>query len=229
MSLLVQNLGHNALLLESDGTRLLVNPHFNATGADDPAQGADFILQTRSLGDDADDSLHFARRSEATIICHARLAGWYNRQGIAHVHGMSLGSAFNFPFGKVIMTLAHQSGALDEVDGGVHAATPVSVPVSYLINFNDGIDLYIAGNSARTADMELIGKAGGVDLAILPLGDQPYNGSDDALRAAQLVQAKHVLPVQMDGSQEATVLAERLQRVAEIDATVLAPGESATF
>lgn len=225
MSLVVQNLGQYALLLESDGTRLLVNPAYSAAGSSPAVQDVDFVLQTRSMGDDGEKSLQAARSSEATIICHARLAGWYNRQGVANVHGMSLGSAYNFPFGKVIMTLAHQSGDIAEEESGI----PVSAPVSFLVHFNDGLDLYVAGNSARTADMELIGKAGGVDIAILPLGDQAYNGSDDALRAAQLVQAKHVLPVQENGSQEAAVLAERLQRVAEIDATVLAPGESASF
>jgi L-ascorbate metabolism protein UlaG (beta-lactamase superfamily) len=225
MSLVVHNLGQYSLLLESEGTRLLINPIYSGPGGAAAAQDADFVLQTRSAVDDGEGSLQGARSSEATIICHARLASWYGRQGVQNVHGMSLGSAYNFPFGKVIMTLAHQSGALDSEEAGA----PVSAPVSFLVHFNDGLDLYIAGNSVRTADMELIGKAGGVDLAILPLGDQAYNGSDDALRAAQLVQAKHVLPVQESGSQEAAVLAERLWRVAEIDATVLAPGESATF
>ena len=42
--------------------------------------------------------------------------------------------------------------------------------------------------------MKLIGEVGGVDLAVLPIGDNFTMGPDDAVTAAQFVKAKHVLP-----------------------------------
>lgn len=259
MSLAVTYYGQTTLCLTSTETpagsppaaqafRIVVDPTFaphNATPVPSsdtvPADllDTDYILQTQVAADRLVDVVELARRTEAQVICHSDLAAWFLQNGITNVSGMSLGSGVNFPFGKVIMTLAHQSGSVVNAfgDGGTEGVSRLSTPVSFLIHFNDGLDVYVAGNSAQTADMELIGRAGGVDLAILPLGDQPYNGSDDALRAAQLVQAKHVLPLAYDGAEtngaastnETAVLAERLRRVAEIDATVLQPGQRAYF
>jgi L-ascorbate metabolism protein UlaG (beta-lactamase superfamily) len=254
MSLAVTYFGQASLCLKStenpsgspEGTkafRILVDPAFSSRNAS-PAEEisadilqADYILQTQTAADLLADVVELARRTEAQVICHSDLATWFVQQGAGNVAGMSLGSGATFPFGKVIMTLAHQSAASGYGDGASDGRAPLGTPVSYLVHFNDGLDVYIAGNSAQTADMELIGKAGGVDLAILPLGDQPYNGSDDALRAAQLVQAKHVLPLQCASTEpndtgthnEADVFAERLRRVAEIDTTILLSGQSAFF
>lgn len=238
MSLAVTYLGQTTLCLKStespagspasaQAIRIVVDPFFSPH-ASVPAEllDVDYILETRVNAEQLDSVVELARRTEAQLICHSDLALLLAQRGIENVAGMILGSGVNFPFGKVIMTLAHQSG-------GASASTPVS----FLIHFNDGMDVYIAGNSAQTVDMELIGKAGGVDLAILPLGDQTYNGSDDALRAAQLVQAKHVLPLQCTSRaaagpaaiDEVAVFADRLRRVAEIDTTILQPGQEAFF
>jgi len=234
---------------EARAFRIVVDPVFSSRNASSTVEEipadvlqADYILQTQASADLLADVIDLARRTEAQVICHSDLAAWFVQQGVENVAGMSLGSGATFPFGKVIMTLAHQAataGYGDSVQGGTthDSRAPLGTPVSYLVHFNDGLDVYIAGDSARTADMELIGQAGGVDLAILPLGDQPYNGSDAALRAAQLVQAKHVLPVQYTSiissgagmPNEAEILAERLRRVAEIDTTILLPGQSAFF
>ena len=255
MSLAVTYYGQNALCLKSTETasgspeeakvfRIIVDPAFlprdaSTTLEEIPADvlQADYILQTQAAANLLADVIDLARRTEAQVICHSDLAVWFVQQGAENVAGMSLGSGATFPFGKVIMTLAHQAAAEGYGEGVADGRPPLGTPVSYLVHFNDGLDVYIAGNSAQTADMELIGKAGGVDLAILPLGDQPYNGSDAALRAAQLVQAKHVLPMQCERMisvsagtpNEAEVFAERLRRVAEIDTTILLSGQDAFF
>ena len=50
------------------------------------------------------------------------------------------------------------------------------------MTFNDGHDVYFAGDTALTYDMKLIGEAGGVDLAVLPIGDNFTMGPDDAVQ-----------------------------------------------
>ena len=58
-------------------------------------------------------------------------------------------------------------------------------------------------------------------------------GPDDAVLAAQFVQAKRVIPIHYNTfppiKQDAQAFAEKLRRVAEIDCTVLAPGEEFTL
>jgi L-ascorbate metabolism protein UlaG (beta-lactamase superfamily) len=136
---------------------------------------------------------------------------------------MNLGGGHTFSFGRLRLTIAHHSSELPDGSYG-------GSPVGFLINCNDGHDLYIAGDTALTYDMKLIGDAGGVDLAILPIGDYYTMGPQEAAVAAQWVKAKQVIPchyntfpmIQVD----AAAFARRLQQEAEIDCTLLAPGES---
>ena len=131
---------------------------------------------------------------------------------------MNHGGAYNFPFGRVKMTIAHHSSVLPD---GTYAGNPGG----FLINFNDGHDLYIAGDTALTYDMRLIGEVGGVDLAILPVGDNYTMGPEDAIVAAQFVKAKHVLPAHYNTfpwiAIDVEQFARRLQRETGIDCTVL--------
>ncbi len=107
---------------------------------------------------------------------------------MSNLHPMHLGGAFSFPFGRVKMTIAHHGSGLPDGSYGGN-------PAGFLINFNEGFDLYISGDTALTYDMKLIGESGGVDLAILCAGDNFTMGPEDAIMAAQFVKAKHVIPV----------------------------------
>jgi L-ascorbate metabolism protein UlaG (beta-lactamase superfamily) len=58
----------------------------------------------------------------------------------------------------------------------------------------DKKDLYLWGYRPMFGDMRLIGEEG-IDLAVLPIGDNFTMGPDDALRAVKLLQPKHVVPI----------------------------------
>jgi L-ascorbate metabolism protein UlaG (beta-lactamase superfamily) len=135
---------------------------------------------------------------------------------------MHIGGAFTFPFGRVKMTIAHHGSGLPDGSYGGN-------PGGFLVQFNDGHDVYFAGDTALTYDMQLIGEAGGVDLALLPIGDNYTMGPDDAVTAAQFVQAKRVIPVHYNTwgviAQDPHAFAAKLLRSAEIDCTVLQPGD----
>src|SRR5690606_2389856 len=116
---------------------------------------------------------------------------WLQNHGASNVHGMNTGGAYTFPFGRAKMTIAHNSSSMPDGSNGGN-------PCGLLIRFNDGTDVYFAGDTALTYDMKLIGEAGGVDLAFLPIGDNFTMGPEDAVIAAQWVQAKHVVPIHYD-------------------------------
>ena len=58
----------------------------------------------------------------------------------------------------------------------------------------DGKTLYHAGDTALFLDMQLIGRVG-IDVALLPIGDNYTMGPDDALRAVRLLQPRQVTPI----------------------------------
>jgi L-ascorbate metabolism protein UlaG (beta-lactamase superfamily) len=77
--------------------------------------------------------------------------------------------------------------------------------------------------------MRLVGEEG-IDLAVLPIGDNFTMGPDDALRAVKLIQPKYVIPAHYNTwdliAQDANGWAERVHRETSVEAQILKPGES---
>jgi L-ascorbate metabolism protein UlaG (beta-lactamase superfamily) len=181
--------GHATFSLNINGTRIVVDPFFadNNPSAKTPvdAVAADFILQTHGHGDHIADTVALARRTGATVIANFEICNWIGAKGHEKVHAMNTGGGYNFPFGRVKMTPAlHSSGLPDGSYGGD--------PGGYLVTAVDKT-IYIAGDTALFSDMALIGRAG-IDVAILPVGDNFTMGPDDSVLALEYLQPKIVVP-----------------------------------
>jgi len=224
MATRVRWLGHAALLLESDGTHVLIDPFLTdnpkaAVKADEVA--ADFILVSHGHGDHVGDTLAIAKRTGATVVCNYEISLWFQKQGLQKVHGQQHGGAHRFPFGRVKLTLAfHGSMPPDGSSGGN--------PCGFSITFNDGTRVYDAADPGLFGDMRLIGEEG-VDLAILPIGDNYTMGPDDPLRAVKLIQPKKVLPIHYNTwdliAQDAAAWAQQVRQQTQATPVVLKPGE----
>ena len=157
MALTVTWLGHATWSIDADGVQIVVdpflkphNPNATVSAVDLSAQ---YILVTHGHGDHTLDLVALAKATNALVICNFEIAEWLGKQGVVNVHSMNHGGAWNFPFGRVKMTIAHHSSVLPD---GTYAGNPGG----FLINFNDGHDVYIAGDTALTYDMRLIGWCG---------------------------------------------------------------------
>ena len=78
--------------------------------------------------------------------------------------------------------------------------------------------------------MKLIGDIGGVDVAVLPIGDNFTMGPEDAIRAAEFVKAKHVVPCYYNTfppiQQDPDAFAANLKQEKGIDCTVMQVGDT---
>jgi L-ascorbate metabolism protein UlaG (beta-lactamase superfamily) len=218
-------LGHATLLLETGGSRVLIDPFFTGNPAcplkAEQAE-ADFILVSHGHGDHIGDAIAIARRTGATVVANFEIHEWLMKQGLEKVHGMQHGGGFTFPFGRVKLTLAFHGSMLPDGSNGGN-------PCGFLITTRDGKKIYDAADTGLFGDMKLIGEEG-IDLAILPIGDNFTMGPDDALRAVKLLGAKRVFPIHYNTwpliAQDATAWAERVRKETATEPVVLQPGQS---
>jgi len=220
--------GHAALGLETGGYKIVIDPFFSgnpAASLSPEAVEADFILVSHGHGDHVGDAIAIAKRTGAMVIGNFEVAGWFEKQGVEKTHGQHLGGGHKHPFGYLKLTLAlHGSMMPDGSYGGN--------PCGFLLTTNDGKKIYFAQDTGLFGDMRLIGEEG-LDLAVIPIGDNYTMGPDDALRAVKILTPKAVVPIHYDTwdllAQDANAWAERVQKETKTKAVVLKPGESYSF
>jgi L-ascorbate metabolism protein UlaG (beta-lactamase superfamily) len=216
--------GHATLGLETGGYKLLIDPYFSGNPAApvsaDKVQ-ADYILVTHGHGDHVGDTVQIAKRTGAMAISNFEISSWLDKQGVT-THGQHLGGGFKHPFGYLKLTLALHGSALPDGSYGGN-------PAGFLLTTNVGEKVYLAGDTGLFGDMRLIGDEG-IDLAVIPIGDNFTMGPEDALRAVKLIRPKHVIPIHYNTwdliSQDANSWASRVQSETGTQVHVLKPGET---
>lgn len=181
--------GHSTCTLETDdGTRIVIDPFFEDNPAcdltADEVGDVDYIFVSHGHFDHFADCVPLAKRTGATVVSTFEIVTYCQGQGVEDGHGMNIGGAFDFPFGRVKLTPALHSGSVDE---GVYSACS-----GFHVDLG-GTCFYYAGDTALTKDFELL--KGEVTVAVLPIGDNFTMGPKDAVRAVEMIQPRVVIPV----------------------------------
>ena len=183
--------GHSCFLVETAQARLIIDPFLTGNPVA-PLRATDvrcdYLLVSHGHEDHSCDALEIAKNCDATIIANYEIAEYFAAKG-ARTHGMNPGGGFNFPFGRVKLTLAHHTSS---IDAGLHPIY-LGAPCGILVQA-DGKTLYHAGDTALFLDMQLIGRAG-LDVALLPIGDNYTMGPEDAVTALDFLKPKIAVPM----------------------------------
>ena len=223
MSIKVTWYSHACFLIETDGGKLLIDPFItdnplSPINAD--AVDADYILVSHGHGDHLGDTINIAKRTGAMVISNFEIQTWLLGQGIENVHPQHIGGGFDYPWGRVKLTHALHGSALPDGSYGGN-------PCGFLF-YVQGKKLYHACDTGLFYDMKLIGEEG-IDLAILPIGDNFTMGPEDALRAVKLIEPAHVIPIHYNTfdviKQDPHAWAERVKAETAAKITVMNPGD----
>ncbi len=215
--------GHATLGLETGGQRILVDPFFTGNPACPTTARqvqADFILVSHGHDDHLGDTVDIARRTGATVISNFEIAKWLGERGLK-THPQHIGGGHPYPFGYLKLTQAVHGSCLPDGSNGGN-------PAGFLLTTPDNRKIYLACDTGLFGDMRLIGDEG-IDLAVLPIGDNYTMGPGDALRAVKMIRPRHVIPVHYNTweliAQDAEAWKARVESETEAQVHVLKPGE----
>jgi L-ascorbate metabolism protein UlaG (beta-lactamase superfamily) len=215
---------HACFGIDVDGTQLLIDPFLTGNDLADVTADEvqpDYILVSHGHGDHVGDTVPIAKRTGAMAIANFEVVNWLAGQGVERTHPLHIGGGRDFDFGRVQLTIAHHGSSMPD---GTYGGNPAG----FLLTL-DGKRIYHACDTGLFYDMKLIGE-GGLDVAILPIGDNFTMGPDDALRAVKLLEPKVVIPIHYDTfdviQQDPQAFAARVEAETEALCVVLQPGDT---
>jgi len=226
MAVQLKYYGHSCFGIEGGGAALLIDPFLTgnpqaAVSADQVK--ADYVLVSHGHSDHLGDAIPIAKRTGATVIANHEIANYCQKQGCS-VHPLHIGGGYNFPFGRVKLTIAHHGSSLPDGSYGGN-------PVGFLVAI-ESKTIYHACDTGLFYDMKLIGEEG-VDVAILPIGDNFTMGPNDALRAVKLIDPLVVIPIHYNTfdliKQDPEAFAQRVAKETHARCEILKPGDVFTL
>jgi L-ascorbate metabolism protein UlaG (beta-lactamase superfamily) len=182
-------LGHSAFKVEGSKARIVIDPFLsgNPLATASPREiEVDYVLLTHGHGDHLGDGIEIAKANDALIVAPNELALYCSAKG-ARIHPMHIGGAHDFPFGRVKLTIAHHGSLAPD-------GTYTGNPCGFLVTMDEKV-LYHPGDTGLFYDMKLIGQMHRIDLAVLPIGDNFTMGIEDAVMAAEFLQARMYVPM----------------------------------
>jgi len=186
-------LSHASWLIETPAEKLLLDPFFGdnpkATVSAEQFGDVTHVLLSHGHADHVSDAAAVIEASGAQLIAPYEIVQWFSQKhGISNAIGMNVGGKTVLGSGSVKMVPAIHSSSLPDGSYGGPAT-------GFILSF-DGRRIYFACDTAFFTDMKWY--AGGVDVAVLPIGDLFTMGIHDSIEAVKIIQPRIVLPTHYD-------------------------------
>jgi L-ascorbate metabolism protein UlaG (beta-lactamase superfamily) len=135
-------------------------------------------------------------------------------------HDPNMGGTVEIEGIKISVTAANHSASADDL-------TYLGAATGLVIELEDGLKLYFAGDTNAFMDMQLIGRIHEPDFAILPIGDHYTMGPREAAVALELLGVKRCIPCHYGTFPILRGTPEQLREfVDDVDVLAPAPGET---
>lgn len=205
--------GHSCVEIQlNNGKNILIDPFITGNPVSDLVADevkTDVILVTHGHSDHVGDMIPIGKKNEALVVSIVEIANFAEKQGVSS-HGMNLGGKHDFDFGRVQFVPALHSSGYDYQGETLYMGEPAGI-----IFQAEGKTIYHAGDTALFSDMALLDKLYSIDVAFLPIGDNFTMGPDEAVLAAEYINAKTVVPIHYNTfdliRQDASAFVKQLQ------------------
>jgi len=219
-------LGHSTFRLDTDGTRIYIDPFLNGNPkcpeAEQTPERVDVIAITHAHGDHLGDTVDLAKKHGCTVIAAVELADWLQmKHELQNVLDPNKGGTVTVDGVKFTYTNAHHSSSNNDLE---YMGEPCGIVVRA-----EGKSVYFAGDTCVFGDMQLIGRLYKPDLAVLPIGDHYTMGPEEAAVALELLDVKRCVPCHYGTFPPLVGRPDELQRLApSFQVEAIEPGESVT-
>lgn len=224
----IRFLGHASFEIADGSARILIDPFLRP---DNPAAvvgpeevDPTHILLTHGHGDHMAHAVEVAKRTGAKCVGLVELARWLSEQGVEDVVDPNLGGTVELEFGWVKLVPAFHTNTLP--DGRV-----IGLSAGLVIGIG-AATVYHLGDTCLFSDLRLIAERTPVNVALVPIGGHYTMDQDDAVTAAELLDADTVIPMHYDTFPPVEADPERFKAEVESrtssEVVILKPGESYT-
>jgi L-ascorbate metabolism protein UlaG (beta-lactamase superfamily) len=187
-------LGHASFRLDSPGgKRIYVDPWFDnpkcPEGEKEPDR-CDVIAVTHGHSDHVGSVVELSRKfGPLPIVGIVELKGWLKAQGAQtdELPGPNKGGTVEAEGIKFTLTNAFHSSTADD-------GTYLGEPTGIVVELENGMKVYFAGDTCVFGDMQLIRRIYAPDVAVLPIGGHFTMDPREAAVACELLGVKRVVP-----------------------------------
>lgn len=189
-------LGHSFIRIETAGGKIILIDPFCKQNPTCPekeknVKAADVILATHGHFDHIADLVEIAKRHKPVVVGIYELCSWLGKKGVENLRPMNKGGSQIVADFRVIMVHALHSSGIEDEGEIIYAGDPCG----YVLEFDNGLKIYHAGDTAVFGDMQLIRDLYRPDLVLLPIGDHFTMGPREATYACRLLRPKAVIPI----------------------------------